>query len=100
MKTRMHLLACYDVDTTTPEGERRLRRVAKACEAFGTRVQKSVFEVSVTPVDYERMLRRVLDIISSEEDTFRVYFLKADFAEVVKVYGIAHGTDFEAPLIV
>ncbi|QYK56548.1 MAG: CRISPR-associated endonuclease Cas2 [Fimbriimonadaceae bacterium] len=100
MKSRMHLVACYDVDTTTPEGERRLRKVAKACEAFGTRVQKSVFEVSVTPVDYEKMLKRVLGIISREQDTFRVYFLKAEFADCVKVYGLAHGTDFEAPLIV
>lgn len=100
MKGRLYVLACYDVDTTTPEGERRLRRVAKACEAFGTRVQKSVFEVSVTPVDYEKLLRRVLDVISLEEDTFRVYFLKSEFASVVRVYGIAHGTDFEAPLIV
>ena len=97
---RHHLVACYDVDTTTKEGERRLRKVAKACEAYGSRVQKSVFEVSVTPVDYEKMLRRVLDIISESEDTFRVYFLSGEFERCVKVYGIVHGNDFEGPLIV
>ncbi len=94
------MVACYDVDTSTKEGERRLRRVAKACEAFGTRVQKSVFEVSVTEADYERMLKRVLDQIKETEDTFRVYFLGGEFSAVVRVYGIAHGTDFEGPLIV
>ena len=45
----MELLVSYDVDTTTPEGQRRLRRVAKACEGIGHRVQKSVFEVVCDP---------------------------------------------------
>ena len=40
----MLILVCYDVSTETPQGRRRLRRVAKACEAVGQRVQKSVFE--------------------------------------------------------
>jgi CRISPR-associated protein Cas2 len=40
----MELLVVYDINTTTPEGERRLRTVAKICEGYGQRVQKSVFE--------------------------------------------------------
>lgn len=100
MAKRLHFVACYDVDTSTKEGERRLRRVAKACEAFGTRVQKSVFEVSLTETDYERMLKRVLAEIEETEDTFRVYFLSGEFSTVVRVYGIVHGIDFEGPLIV
>jgi CRISPR-associated protein Cas2 len=100
MARRLHLVACYDVDTSTKDGERRLRRVAKACEAYGVRVQKSVFEVSVTEVDYDRMLKRVLDEIKETEDTFRVYFLSGEFSSVVRIYGIAHGTDMEGPLIV
>jgi CRISPR-associated protein Cas2 len=42
----MELLITYDVDTTTPAGTRRLRHVAKTCEGYGHRVQKSVFEVT------------------------------------------------------
>src|SRR5205807_1264585 len=38
----MRILVTYDVCTTTPAGERRLRRVAQACVDFGQRVQKSV----------------------------------------------------------
>ena len=40
----MLLLITYDVNTTTPEGRKRLRKVAKICENYGQRVQNSVFE--------------------------------------------------------
>ena len=38
------ILVTYDVSTIEKAGLRRLRRVAQACEDYGTRVQKSVFE--------------------------------------------------------
>lgn len=44
----MYILVTYDVDTTTKEGARRLRCVAKACMNYGQRVQNSVFECDVT----------------------------------------------------
>ena len=56
----MQVLVAYDVNTTTPEGERRLRRVAQVCLNFGQRVQKSVFECSVTESQYE-LLRRACE---------------------------------------
>ena len=40
----MYILVTYDVDTTSKEGARRLRCVAKACLNYGQRVQNSVFE--------------------------------------------------------
>lgn len=40
----MYILVTYDVDTTAKEGQKRLRRVAKACLDHGQRVQNSVFE--------------------------------------------------------
>ena len=42
----MLVIVCYDVNTETCKGRRRLRRVAKLCESLGQRVQKSVFEAS------------------------------------------------------
>lgn len=44
---RMEVMPCwvvvtYDVSTETAAGRRRLRRVAKACEGYGQRVQKSL----------------------------------------------------------
>ncbi|MGW2655645.1 CRISPR-associated endonuclease Cas2 [Streptomyces sp. NPDC001478] len=71
----MDLLLTYDVDTTTPEGRRRLRRVAKLCEGHGLRVQKSVFEIIVNDIDLLRLTAAVNDIINSDTDSVRVYRL-------------------------
>ena len=40
----MLVLITYDVNTETPAGRRRLRKVAKRCVDHGQRVQNSVFE--------------------------------------------------------
>ena len=38
------VLITYDVNTQTPAGRARLRKVAKQCTNYGQRVQNSVFE--------------------------------------------------------
>ena len=43
----MLMLVSYDVNTVNAAGRRRLRRIAKACEDWGVRVQNSVFECYV-----------------------------------------------------
>lgn len=43
------ILVAYDVNTETPAGRRRLRRIAKICCDYGQRVQNSVFECWVDP---------------------------------------------------
>lgn len=40
----MYILVTYDVDTTDKLGQKRLRKVSKACLDYGQRVQNSVFE--------------------------------------------------------
>lgn len=40
----MMVLITYDVNTETPAGKKRLRKVAKQCVNYGRRVQNSVFE--------------------------------------------------------
>lgn len=40
----MMVLITYDVNTTTAEGRKRLRKVAQHCMNYGQRVQNSVFE--------------------------------------------------------
>lgn len=42
----MVLVVTYDVDTTDFAGARRLRRVARLCERYGSRVQNSVLKCS------------------------------------------------------
>ncbi len=45
----MMVLVTYDVSTVSPGGQRRLRRVAKACLDFGQRVQSRYSNASWTP---------------------------------------------------
>ena len=40
----MLVVITYDVNTETPGGRKRLRKVAKQCTNYGQRVQNSVFE--------------------------------------------------------
>ncbi|MDI9612000.1 MAG: CRISPR-associated endonuclease Cas2, partial [Acidobacteriota bacterium] len=71
----MLVLVSYDVTTVTPEGRRRLRRVAKTCLGFGQRVQNSVFECIVDPEQWERLKNRLLDEYDATEDSLRFYYL-------------------------
>jgi CRISPR-associated protein Cas2 len=96
----MLILVCYDVSTETPQGRRRLRRVAKACEAVGQRVQKSVFECRVNRMEYEEFERTLLDEIDPLEDYLRLYRLTEPTSQYVKEYGKFRAIDFDGPLVV
>jgi CRISPR-associated protein Cas2 len=95
---RFDLLVCYDVNTTTTAGEARLRRVAKACEGYGQRVQYSVFECSLTDMLLDKMRAKLLDIIDREQDSLRIYRLYGPRDERLEVYGRDGYIDFSGPL--
>lgn len=95
----MNVLITYDVSTETAAGRKRLRKVALACLDFGQRVQKSVFECSVTEMQYEEVMRRLLAIIEEKEDSLRVYRLIEPKEKYVQVYGVNTAVDFEEPLV-
>lgn len=69
----MDLLVTYDIDTTTPEGERRLTQIAKVCESYGTRVQYSVFECRLTATAFQRLLHELADLIDRRTDSINIY---------------------------
>ncbi|MCM3922078.1 CRISPR-associated endonuclease Cas2 [Frankia sp. AiPs1] len=71
----MDLLVTYDVDTTTPDGTRRLRRVAKICEGHGIRVQKSVFEIVCTDTQRVTLEHQISQVIDDTLDSIRIYQL-------------------------
>ncbi len=95
----MDLLVCYDVATDDAPGRRRLRRVAKVCVSFGQRVQKSVFECSVSDMQLEQMRARLLDCIDQKQDSLRFYRLIEPRAQHVESYGRDSYVDFEEPLV-
>ena len=94
----MRLLIAYDVSTADPAGERRLRRVARACADYGQRVQKSVFECSVGDAGWVALRARLLAEIDPGRDSLRVYFLEADVR--VEHHGANEPRDLDGPLVV
>lgn len=96
----MLVIVCYDVNTETREGRRRLRRVAKVCEATGQRVQKSVFECQVDLMQMEELERKLLSEINPEQDCLRLYRLPDTKGCEVREHGQFRKTDFEGPLVV
>ena len=95
----MLVLVSYDVATTTPAG-RRLRRVAKACQDWGQRVQFSVFECEMQPAQWTALKARLLGEIDAGTDSLRFYFLGADGRRRVEHVGAKPAYDPEGPLIV
>jgi CRISPR-associated protein Cas2 len=96
----MNLLITYDVNTTTPEGRRRLRRVARTCLDYGQRVQHSVFEVTCGETELAALRVRLLDEIDPTTDSLRLYSIQGRFDTVVESHGRDRRIDFEGPLIV
>lgn len=96
----MDVLVTYDVSVETPEGRRRLRKVAEACLAYGQRVQQSVFECSLSEAQLELLRHRLLQTIDEQHDSLRIYRLPQPRHRYLWTYGIRHDVDYHGPLIV
>lgn len=95
----MQLLLTYDVMTTTPEGRRRLRQMAKLCEGYGHRVQKSVFEITCSDAELLTLLDGARRIIEESDDSVRIYRLPANGFAMVHRLGVAEAVPHHDPLI-
>lgn len=84
----MMVLVTYDVETVTPAGRKRLRKVAKQCVNFGQRVQNSVFECVVDPVQFAELKHRLINLIDDKKDSLRFYQLGANWNKKVTHVGI------------
>lgn len=96
----MEFLVSYDVSTDTVEGRRRLRRVAKVCEGYGQRVQKSVFECVLTDAQVLTLLAALRRVIDLDDDSLRIYQLAEPRDEHLRVLGRGLAYDQREPLIV
>jgi CRISPR-associated protein Cas2 len=95
----MMVVVSYDV-SKDENGARRLRRIAKACESFGQRVQYSVFECLVEPQQWTALKHRLRMLIDDELDSLRFYFLGANWQKRVEHIGAKKPLDPEGPIIV
>ncbi|MFR9199680.1 MAG: CRISPR-associated endonuclease Cas2 [Candidatus Gastranaerophilaceae bacterium] len=95
----MMVLITYDVNTETAEGRTRLRRVAKQCVNYGTRVQNSVFECLLDKAQCVALKSILTDIIDEELDSLRFYYLGNNHRTKIEHIGVNKGIDMEQPLI-
>lgn len=95
----MELLVTYDVATDTEEGRRRLRRVAHVCEGFGQRVQKSVFECTLSAASLERLLDRLEKEVKVDEDSLRIYRLREPRGRHLRLFGRQPKFDLSEPIV-
>ncbi len=95
----MLVLVTYDVSTVEKAGQRRLRRVARACEDYGVRVQKSVFECQLGQQEWAQLRDRLLKEYKADEDSLRFYFLDEKAVQRTEHHGVDKPVDLSEPLI-
>ena len=60
---RTRYLVSYDI-----ANPKRLRQVAKLCEAYGTRIQYSVFECPLDDLRFQKLLSALHEVIHNDDD--------------------------------
>jgi len=95
----MMVLITYDVNTETPAGRTRLRKVAKACQNYGQRVQNSVFECLINGAQFKRLQAELEELIDLKTDSLRYYFLGEDWKNKVQHVGAKPSLDLSGTLM-
>ncbi|MGN1382660.1 MAG: CRISPR-associated endonuclease Cas2 [Eubacterium sp.] len=95
----MLVLITYDVNTTSEKGRKRLSQIAKACVAYGQRVQNSVFECDLDMAKFVTLKNRLLSIYDPDKDSIRFYNLGNNYAKRIEHYGKKTSYDPEGVLM-
>lgn len=96
----MLVLITYDVNTETPAGRRRLRKVAKACVNHGQRVQNSVFECLLDTAQYALLKAQLTSLIDPASDSLRFYRLGNSYQSKVEHIGLHPQFEQDGVLII
>jgi len=94
------IVITYDVETSSPTGQRRLRKVAKICENYGQRVQNSVFECSLDSAQFVLVKGKLLKEIDTKKDSLRFYKLGKNWDGKIEHYGTKQSYNPEGVLII
>ena len=81
----MFYLICYDI-----VDDRRRTRTAHLLEGYGLRIQKSVFECTLTPDQFAFLQRRLQTkrYLKPDEDQIRFYPMSPRHRKMVQVLGL------------
>jgi len=90
-------LIVYDIATSEPGGPARLRQVARICEGYGHRVQKSVFEAKLDKASLLQLEHELGQAINRRTDTVGIYRLQEPYEQHARHHGERHGLDHQQP---
>jgi CRISPR-associated protein Cas2 len=96
----MMVVVSYDVSTKNKSGQKRLRKVAEACQNYGIRAQYSVFECIVDPSQWELLKNELLSIYNPEEDNLRFYYLGSNWKNRLENFGVSKNLKADDPFII
>ena len=96
----MMILITYDVDTVSETGARRLRKVAKACQNYGQRVQNSVFECVLSEAQFITLRHQLESIIDRQLDSIRFYFMSKNWERRIETIGKKTSYNVTSELII
>ena len=95
----MLVVICYDVNTETAAGKRRLRKVAKACENHSQRVQNSVFECLIDNAKMTHLKNDLINLIDPDSDSLRFYYIGNKWKKKIEHIGAKESIDLTGTLI-
>lgn len=85
---KMNMVVAYDI-----ANPRRLNKVAKILGDYGTRVQKSIFEVCVDGTLFSQMRLRIEKVIVPRKDGVKYFPACEKCAGTVEIIGLGVFTD-------
>lgn len=95
----MLVVITYDVNTETPQGKKRLSKVAKQCVNYGVRVQNSVFECVMDASKCLEVKHKLSEIIDKNKDSLRFYYLGDNYKTKIEHIGAKETIRADEPLI-
>jgi len=95
----MMVLITYDVNTSSPSGQKRLNKVAKHCQNWGQRVQNSVFECLIEPQQFAELKKVLESTIDPKKDSLRYYYLGSNWKNRIEHVGAKQTYDPEGVII-
>jgi len=90
----MKYILCYDI-----QDDKRLRKVSKIMEAYGYRVQKSVFGAFLSVNDMEELDRRLKKTLNEKEDSVRIYRMCEACDKLVNIIGLGEKVEMKKYII-
>lgn len=95
----LFVIITYDVNVTSENGAKCLRKIAKECVNYGHRVQNSVFEVNIDYGQFIMLKDRLSKLMDHKKDSIRFYYLGNKWRNKVEHLGINDGYDSDGVLI-